>query len=121
MRVLRPSYCVLGSASGWRDPQPMAWDQSRMCFTYQLMLGDLCRDSFLILEDGLPEQTLHPSCQDASIHVPHELCGPDANSSGLFWTVGLHHGDQGRAGDRYEIRLLFSKGKAERVEWSRLS
>jgi len=115
----RPSqqrYCIVGSWNSW-TAEDMAFDGK--CYKCSVQLGPKGEESFQVLLDGLWERTLHPDRPDASPAVTHVLQGPSISAHGMNWTIGRNDG--GRAGDRYEVRLMLTRsGLPRSVEWSKI-
>eukprot|EP00931_Biecheleriopsis_adriatica_P055598 TRINITY_DN32914_c0_g1_i1.p1 TRINITY_DN32914_c0_g1~~TRINITY_DN32914_c0_g1_i1.p1 ORF type:complete len:1181 (-),score=231.29 TRINITY_DN32914_c0_g1_i1:30-3572(-) len=121
LQLLRPTWCVLGSWAGWRDMQPMRWNEDRNCYTYEIQITDVGHERFLFFRDGHPQKAIYPSVEDASMQTSHEIVGPAADTGDKLWAIGVHPSDKVWPGMRYEIRLLVNlQGLPDRVEWNRV-
>lgn len=116
-KIKRP--CITGSWDRWAVHE-MPWDADSSSFQAAIRLGATGEESFQILQDGIKTQALYPDKNGATPHAPHEICGPDDDGSGTFWTVGKHQKDGGAEGAYFQIRLIMANGGVDRIAWTKL-
>lgn len=122
----RQGYFIVGSWTRWEEPEEMAQDGPGN-FVYTVTLGANRFESFQIWLDGESHRVLHPG---SSRGLPGDVVrGPiDASHAwGYAWIIEGRslvypyrlQNQEGRAGDRYQVRLV-SSGKYRTVTWKRL-
>mmetsp|Transcript_105942 Transcript_105942/g.330399 ORF Transcript_105942/g.330399 Transcript_105942/m.330399 type:complete len:1163 (-) Transcript_105942:221-3709(-) len=80
------NYTIVGSWSGWSDPQPME-PEGKGVFGYTITLGEHALERFQILLDGDANKLLHPKVPDAPCDAP--VYGPDRSQDAEmnYWLI----------------------------------
>jgi hypothetical protein len=115
----RPMFTIVGTWT--RHKERMTWDGEQGYYKLRVTVGSTAVESFQILQDGLLAKTLFPSVPDANPSLEHDLCGPHPGGYSYFWTIGgAKTRDQAIIavpGSVFEVRLLFSMGRPQSVDW----
>eukprot|EP00930_Biecheleria_cincta_P003139 TRINITY_DN104075_c0_g1_i1.p1 TRINITY_DN104075_c0_g1~~TRINITY_DN104075_c0_g1_i1.p1 ORF type:complete len:1195 (+),score=182.04 TRINITY_DN104075_c0_g1_i1:72-3587(+) len=125
-QTLKPCYCVVGSWNGFRDVQPMIWDEFQGCYTYTLRITDVGMERFQILRDGNPSTAIYPDkdsiiAGDSTAKRSQKIRGPDDAGNDAFFIIGEKDGVKAWPGMKYQIQFYVdSKGSPELVEWNRV-
>jgi len=140
------NYTIVGSWSGWADPQPME-SEGKGIYGYTITLGEHALERFHILLDGDANKVLHPKMSDAACDFP--VYGPDRameadmnywlingqpqyvglagkeqqaltdrEEAGLSW-VQTNLKEAGRPGEQYHIQLLVN-GQYRSITWEKV-
>lgn len=136
------NYTVVGSWSGWQDPEPME-EEGLNAWGFTLTLGENRWEMFSIWLDGDSTRVLHPDQPKAS--KDFRVNGPVEDPQGCFWMVDgrseyvrsydenaiqdadgglgvsqVSGPDYGMPGDQYRVHLRIA-GRWRTVTWEKIT
>jgi len=109
------NYTIVGSWSGWADPQPMESD-GKGIYGYTITLGEHAFERFHILLDGDANKVLHPGLPDAPRDFP--VHGPDRGHDAEMnhWLINGQPQFVGLV-DRETWQALTDAGEGSQLQW----